>query len=71
MEKHFHALEVAEVVPETAEANSIRFAVPPELADTFRFRAGQHLSSPSAMRRALSSVPSPSRNTHSAASSRW
>jgi ring-1,2-phenylacetyl-CoA epoxidase subunit PaaE len=44
MEKHFHPLVVAEIVPETAEANSIRFAVPPELSDTFRFRAGQHLT---------------------------
>jgi ring-1,2-phenylacetyl-CoA epoxidase subunit PaaE len=43
-EKHFHSLEVAEIVEETAEARSIRFAVPPELADTFRYRAGQHLT---------------------------
>ena len=44
MSAHFHALRVAEIVPETAEANSIRFEVPPELADAFRFRAGQHLT---------------------------
>ena len=44
MTAHFHALRVAEIVPETAEANSIRFEVPPELRDTFRFRAGQHLT---------------------------
>ena len=43
-EKHFHALTVAEIVEETAEARSILFAVPPELADTFRYRAGQHLT---------------------------
>jgi ring-1,2-phenylacetyl-CoA epoxidase subunit PaaE len=43
-EKHFHSLEVAEIVEETAEARSIRFAVPPELAGTFAFRAGQHLT---------------------------
>lgn len=43
-EKHFHSLEVAEVVEETAEARSIRFAVPAELQDLFRFRAGQHLT---------------------------
>ena len=43
-EKHFHSLEVAEIVEETAEARSIRFAVPPDLADTFRYRAGQHLT---------------------------
>jgi ring-1,2-phenylacetyl-CoA epoxidase subunit PaaE len=44
MAEHFHALRVAEIVPETAEANSIRFEVPPELADAYRFRAGQHLT---------------------------
>ena len=44
MAEHFHALRVAEIVPETAEANSIRFAVPPELRDKFAFRAGQHLT---------------------------
>jgi ring-1,2-phenylacetyl-CoA epoxidase subunit PaaE len=43
-EKHFHSLKVAEIVEETPEARSVRFAVPPELADTFRFRAGQHLT---------------------------
>ena len=44
MAEHFHALTVAEIVPETDEARSIRFAVPPELADAFRFKAGQHLT---------------------------
>lgn len=44
MTAHFHALRVAEIVPETAEANSIRFEIPPELRDIFRFRAGQHLT---------------------------
>lgn len=44
MAEHFHALEVAEVVPETDEAVSIRFRVPPELAEAFRFKAGQHLT---------------------------
>lgn len=43
-EKHFHALEIAEIVEETADARSIRFAVPPELADLYRFRAGQHVT---------------------------
>ncbi|MFC7537083.1 2Fe-2S iron-sulfur cluster-binding protein [Sphingomonas sp. GCM10030256] len=42
--KDFHRLTVAEVVPETDEARSIRFAVPGELADLYRFRAGQHLT---------------------------
>ncbi|HXH53521.1 MAG TPA: ferredoxin--NADP reductase [Sphingomicrobium sp.] len=44
MAEHFHALRVAEVVPETSEANSIRFDVPPELREKFAFRAGQHLT---------------------------
>ena len=44
MSAHFYPLRVAEVVPETAEANSIRFEVPPELRDTFAFKAGQHLT---------------------------
>jgi ring-1,2-phenylacetyl-CoA epoxidase subunit PaaE len=35
---------VAEIVAETADANSIRFEVPPELRDTFAFKAGQHLT---------------------------
>ena len=42
--KDFHTLTVAEVVPETDEARSIRFAVPPEMAELYRFRAGQHLT---------------------------
>jgi len=44
MAEHFHALRVAEIVPETNEANSIRFEIPPELRDRFLFRAGQHLT---------------------------
>ena len=44
MDKHFHALKVAEIVSETAEANSIRFEIPPELRDAFAFKAGQHLT---------------------------
>jgi len=44
MSVHFHALKVAEIVPETAEANSIRFEIPPELRDQFLFKAGQHLT---------------------------
>jgi ring-1,2-phenylacetyl-CoA epoxidase subunit PaaE len=44
MAEHFHALRVAEVVPETAEANSIRFEIPPELRERFAFRPGQHLT---------------------------
>ena len=44
MAEHFHALRVAEIVPETAEANSIRFEIPPELRERFEFKAGQHLT---------------------------
>ena len=44
MTVHFHALRVAEIVPETAEANSIRFDIPPQLRDAFAFKAGQHLT---------------------------
>ena len=44
MAEHFHALRVAEVVPETSEANSIRFEIPDELRDRFAFKAGQHLT---------------------------
>jgi ring-1,2-phenylacetyl-CoA epoxidase subunit PaaE len=41
---NFHSLEIAEIVPETAEASSIRFRVPEELKEAFRFRPGQHLT---------------------------
>lgn len=44
MSVHFHALKIAEIVPETAEANSIRFEIPQDLRDAFMFRAGQHLT---------------------------
>ncbi len=44
MSVSFHILEIAEVVPETQDAKSIRFEVPPELAGTFAFRPGQHLT---------------------------
>ena len=44
MSVHFHALKVLEIVPETANANSIRFEVPPELREAFAFKAGQHLT---------------------------
>ena len=32
------------MVDETAEAHSIRFAVPEELRETFKFKPGQHLT---------------------------
>src|SRR4026207_176693 len=44
MAEHFHALRVAQIVPETSEANSIRFEIPPDLRDRFAFQAGQHLT---------------------------
>ena len=44
MAEHFYPLRVAEIVPETDEANSIRFEVPADLAEAFRFKAGQHLT---------------------------
>lgn len=44
MSVSFHRLTIAEVVDETSEARSIRFDVPVELDETFRFRPGQHLT---------------------------
>jgi ring-1,2-phenylacetyl-CoA epoxidase subunit PaaE len=44
MSVNFHSLEVAEIVPETADAKSVRFALPAELASAFHFRPGQHLT---------------------------
>ncbi|MEO8619201.1 MAG: 2Fe-2S iron-sulfur cluster-binding protein [Sphingomicrobium sp.] len=44
MAEHFHALTIDEVVAETDDAVSIRFSVPYELKDTYRFKAGQHLT---------------------------
>ncbi len=44
MSVHFHALKIAQVVSETADANSIRFDIPSELREEFAFKAGQHLT---------------------------
>jgi ring-1,2-phenylacetyl-CoA epoxidase subunit PaaE len=44
MAEGFYALRVAEIVPETADANSIRFEIPADLRDRFAFKAGQHLT---------------------------
>jgi ring-1,2-phenylacetyl-CoA epoxidase subunit PaaE len=44
MSVQFHALKVAEIVAETADAVSIRFEIPPELRDAFAFKSGQHLT---------------------------
>ncbi len=40
----FHRLAVAELQPETAYAVVVTFAVPPELADRYRFTPGQFLT---------------------------
>jgi len=40
----FHSLEVAEVARETADAVSLRFHLPAELAEEYRFQPGQHLT---------------------------
>jgi ring-1,2-phenylacetyl-CoA epoxidase subunit PaaE len=44
MSASFHRLKIAEVIAETEDAKSIRFDVPPELAETFSFKPGQHLT---------------------------
>jgi len=44
MADHFHALRIAEIVAETADANSIRLEIPAELRERFVFKAGQHLT---------------------------
>ena len=44
MSVHFHKLKVAEIIPETPDANSIRFDIPAELRDAFAFKAGQHVT---------------------------
>ena len=44
MSVSFHTLRIAEIVPETADAASIRFDVPEVLRETFRFKPGQHLT---------------------------
>ena len=44
MSAGFHSLTIDRIVEETAEAKSIRFAVPEELRESFRFSPGQHLT---------------------------
>lgn len=44
MSAAFHLLTIAEITDETAEARSIRFAVPETLAGEFGFKPGQHLT---------------------------
>lgn len=40
----FHRLEVADIRRETEDTVSVAFAVPPELAELYRFLPGQHLT---------------------------
>ena len=40
----FHTLKIRDVRPETADAISVAFEVPPELRDQYRFRQGQFLT---------------------------
>ena len=44
MSTNFHLLRIADVRKESEEAISLRFEVPPALADTYRFIQGQHLT---------------------------
>ncbi len=44
MTQHFHALEVLDVIRETADCISVRFAVPDALRETFAYRAGQYIT---------------------------
>jgi ring-1,2-phenylacetyl-CoA epoxidase subunit PaaE len=44
MSVNFHSLAIAEIIDETAEARSIRFDVPRELREAFKFKPGQHLT---------------------------
>lgn len=39
----FHALKVAEISPEAEEAVQVRFEVPSDLREAYRFEAGQHV----------------------------
>jgi ring-1,2-phenylacetyl-CoA epoxidase subunit PaaE len=44
LNSEFHRLKIAEVRRETGASVSIRFEIPDSLRDTFRFKAGQHLT---------------------------
>jgi ring-1,2-phenylacetyl-CoA epoxidase subunit PaaE len=44
MSAGFHTLTIAEVIAETADAKSLRFAVPEELRQIYSFKPGQHLT---------------------------
>ncbi|HEX6377425.1 MAG TPA: FAD-binding oxidoreductase, partial [Allosphingosinicella sp.] len=44
MSVNFHPLVVGDILDETPEAKSIRFELPPELREKFKFKPGQHLT---------------------------
>lgn len=44
LNRGFHPLRIAEIRRETADAVSIRFEIPEDLKETFKFQAGQHLT---------------------------
>lgn len=44
MSAGFHSLTIADMIDETADARSIRFAIPETLRDAFKFKPGQHLT---------------------------
>lgn len=44
LNREFHALTIADVRRETADAISVRFDIPDHLRDAFAFQAGQHLT---------------------------
>ena len=44
MAQHFYPIPIAEVRHETADAVSLKLAVPADLAAVFAFRPGQHLT---------------------------
>jgi ring-1,2-phenylacetyl-CoA epoxidase subunit PaaE len=41
---HFHPLRICDVRPETSQAVSLAFEIPPELAEVYRFRQGQFIT---------------------------
>jgi len=63
----FHSLEVSRVVKETADASTVYFKIPSDLADNYKFQAGQYLTlkfdiNGKEERRAYSICTSPSEN---------
>ncbi|HEY2444857.1 MAG TPA: ferredoxin--NADP reductase [Rhizomicrobium sp.] len=67
LNREFHALKIAEVRRETADAVSLRFDVPEDLREAFAFQAGQHLTLKTEidgedMRRTYSVCVAPSEN---------